>query len=154
MALWRGAGRICAAGETVICLTGSQECELAWMFMLVTVFFMLWARMHIGVHVFQVVWKECLCVWFESFAVSINARPCTSVSMQPCVTSNICSPASLPSESGRAVAHSGTLPDMIREDKTEHTPRGHRARPEASRRPEICLCPHCRSLYEPGEELH
>lgn len=44
----------------------------------------------------------------------------THVSVQPCVTSNICFPAALPTEGGWAVAHS----EMIRGDNMEHGPRG------------------------------
>ena len=42
--------------------------------------------------------------------VCINAWPRTRVSVQPCVTSNICSPAALPLEGGQAVAHGRTFP--------------------------------------------
>ena len=108
-----GAGRICAAVETVICLTGDQDvsepvsglCECEYMciteYLCVNVYVLVvisrWFRDGVCMCV-----CVCLCMWLGRWgaALCINAWPRTCVSVQPCVTSNICSPAALPSEGG------------------------------------------------------
>lgn len=51
----------------------------------------------------------CTVVHVGGVTICINAWPWMCLSAQPCITSNICSPAALPSEGGWAVTHSRTL---------------------------------------------
>ncbi len=66
---WRGAGRKCAAGETVICLTGDLdgsasglcECECVCVCRLVAVYLML-VCMHASMCVISRWFRVCVCV--------------------------------------------------------------------------------------------